>query len=42
MSVGLGLGLVFVFDFSGLTLLAGQQEGHPACKKRGVVEVGTA
>jgi len=27
---------VFVFPFSALTLLAGQQEGHPACKKLGV------
>ena len=22
-----------IFPFSALTLLAGQQEGHPACKK---------
>jgi len=27
--------------FSALTLLVGQQEGHPACKKMGMVEVGT-
>jgi len=28
--------------FSALTLLVGQQEGHPACKKYGgMVEVGT-
>ena len=27
--------------FSALTLLVGRQEGHPACKKMGVVEVGT-
>jgi len=27
--------------FSVLTLLVGQQEGHPACKKWGMVEVGT-
>jgi len=27
--------------FSGLTLLVGRQEGHPACKKWGMVEVGT-
>jgi len=28
--------------FSALTLLAGRQEGHPACKKYGeMVEVGT-
>jgi len=24
-----------------LTLLVGRQEGHPACKKWGMVEVGT-
>jgi len=24
-----------------LTLLVGRQEGHPACKKLGMVEVGT-
>jgi len=28
--------------FSALTLLVGRQEGHPACKKWGMVEVGTA
>jgi len=29
--------------FSALTLLVGQQEGHPACKKMGgMVEVGTS
>ena len=27
--------------FSALTLLFGWQEGHPACKKWGMVEVGT-
>jgi len=27
--------------FSALALLVGRQEGHPACKKRGMVEVGT-
>ena len=27
--------------FSALTLLVGRQEGHPACKKWGMVEVGT-
>jgi len=28
--------------FSALTLLVGQQEGHPACKKNGgMVEVGS-
>ena len=27
--------------FSALTLLVGQQEGHPSCKKMGMVEVGT-
>jgi len=26
--------------FSALTLLVGRQEGHPACKKWGMVEVG--
>ena len=25
-----------IFSFSALTLLVGQQEGHPACKKYGV------
>jgi len=25
-----------IFPFSALTLLVGQQEGHPACKKLGV------
>jgi len=24
-----------IFPFSALTLLVGQQEGHPACKKNG-------
>jgi len=28
--------------FSALTLLVGRQEGHPACKKWGMVEAGTA
>jgi len=28
--------------FSALTLLVAWQEGHPACKKRGMMEVGTA
>ena len=27
--------------FSALTLLVGWQEGHPACKNGGMVEVGT-
>jgi len=27
--------------FSTLTLLVGWQEGHPACKKMGMVEVGS-
>ena len=27
--------------FSALTLLVGQQEGHPACKNGWMVEVGT-
>jgi len=30
------------FAFSALTLLAGWQEGHLACKNGGMVEVGTA
>ena len=29
------------FAFSVLTLLVGQQEGHPACKNGVMVEVGT-
>jgi len=29
------------FAFSALTLLVGWQEGHPVCKKWGMVEVGT-
>jgi len=29
-------------DRSALTLLVGRQEGHPACKKWGMVEVGNA
>jgi len=29
------------FAFSALTLLVGQQEGHPACKKWLTLEVGT-
>jgi len=28
------------FAFSALTLLVGRQQGHPACKKWGMVEVG--
>jgi len=28
--------------FSASTLLVGRQEGHPACKKTGMVEVSTA
>jgi len=28
--------------FSALTLLVGWQEGHPACKKWGMVDMGTA
>jgi len=32
---------VVVLAFSALTLLVGQQEGHPACKKWGMVQVGT-
>ena len=35
-----GLQLTLV-AFSALTLLGGRQEGHPACKKWGTVEVGT-
>ena len=30
---------LMVVTFSALTLLAGRQEGHPACKKWGMVEV---
>jgi len=33
--------LVDGFAFCALTLLVGRQEGHPACKKWGIVEVGT-
>jgi len=29
------------FAFSALTPLVGRQEGHPSCKKWGMVEVGT-
>ena len=29
-----------IFPFSALTLLVGQQEGHPACKKTGCWFVG--
>jgi len=29
-----------LFAFSALTLLVGWQEGHPACKNGGLVEVG--
>ena len=29
------------FAFSAWTLSVGRQEGHPACKKGGMVEVGT-
>jgi len=32
---------VFWLPFSALTLLVGRQEGHPACKKWGMVEVDT-
>jgi len=28
--------MMMIFPFSALTLLAGRQEGHPACKKLGV------
>ena len=28
-----------IFPFSALTLLVGRQEGHPACKKLGVVSL---
>jgi len=34
--------LDIVIAFSALTLLVGRQEGHPACKKREMMEVGTA
>jgi len=30
----LSIYLQCVFKYSALTLLVGQQEGHPACKKR--------
>ena len=33
---------IFLLAFSALTLLVGRQEGHPACKEWGMVEVGTA
>jgi len=53
MSVGLDLGLFLciclglvlpsvLVAFSALTLLVGRQEGHPACKQWGMVEVGAA
>jgi len=29
------------FAFGALMLLVGRQEGHPACKNMGMVEVGT-
>jgi len=32
---------IVMIAFSALTLLVGRQEGHPACKKWGMVEVGT-
>jgi len=32
---------IVMIAFSALTLLVGWQEGHPACKKWGMVEVGT-
>ena len=34
-------GILLYCIISALTLLFGCQEGHPACKKRGMVEVGT-
>jgi len=33
--------LVALVAFSALTLLVGRQEGHPACKKWGIMEVDT-
>jgi len=30
-----------IYAFSALTLLVGRQEGHPACKKWGMMEVGS-
>jgi len=30
-----------IVAFSALTLLVGRQEGYPACKKLGMMEVGT-
>jgi len=35
------LNLNALVAFSALTLLVGRQEGHPACKNAGMVEVGT-
>jgi len=34
-------GFYYLVAFSALTLLVGRQEGQPACKKWGMVEVGT-
>jgi len=34
--VNISLTVLWTFSFSALTLLAGRQEGHPACKKLGV------
>jgi len=33
--------LTYLLAFSALTLLVGRQKGHPACKKWGMMEVGT-
>jgi len=33
---------LLLMAFSALTLLVGRQEGHPACKKWEMLEVGTA
>jgi len=33
--------MCIIFALSALTLLVGRQEGHLACKKWGLVEVGT-
>jgi len=35
------MGGMALVAFSALTLLVGRQEGHPACKEWGMVEVGT-
>ena len=34
--------MCYICAFNALTLLVGRQEGHPACKKWGMVEMGMA